>query len=99
MNIFSQKLLFCLGQVLIYFTHYFAFPVPFAIEETSGIVSVIEPLEDYNRQDYQFETVVTDGHASLVTNLSVHVAPVARPTEMSEIVLQMSVQVISDLIL
>ncbi|XP_047740872.1 cadherin-89D [Hyalella azteca] len=66
--------------------------VPFAIEETSGIVSVVEPLAGFDRSDYQFEAVVTDGQASLVTNLSVHVAPQARSPQMSEIVLLMSVQ-------
>ncbi|XP_064090061.1 cadherin-89D-like isoform X2 [Macrobrachium nipponense] len=54
--------------------------VPFAIEETSGIVSVLKPLQEFSRQIYRFEAVVTDGRNSLATNLTVHVAPsVAKP--------------------
>lgn len=67
--------------------------MPFAIEETSGIVSVVAPLDDFSQPDYHFETVVTDGRASLVTNLTVHVAASARTTERTDIVLEMSVQV------
>ncbi|XP_068218882.1 cadherin-89D [Palaemon carinicauda] len=54
--------------------------VPFAIEETSGIVSVLKPLVEFSRQMYHFEAVVTDGRNSLATNLTIHVAPsVAKP--------------------
>ena len=33
--------------------------VPFAIEERSGIVTIIEPLERYEKRCYEFETVVS----------------------------------------
>jgi hypothetical protein len=38
--------------------HSYAEGVPFAVEERSGIVTVIRPLDDFTRQHYEFEAVV-----------------------------------------
>lgn len=67
--------------------------VPFAIEETSGIVSVVSPLRNYSRSSYEFEAVVTDGRDSLATNLTIHVAPTRRAGSRRDIVLYFSIQV------
>ena len=75
------------------FIVYLFIAVPFAIEEKSGIVSVVAPMSRFSRPKYDFEAVVTDGRASLVTNLTVHVATVGRSTRRTDIVLDMSVQV------
>ena len=68
-------------------------PVPFAIEESTGIVSVVEALTGYSRRAYVFEAVVTDGRATLATNLTVHVAQGSKTTKRSDLILNMTVQV------
>lgn len=67
--------------------------VPFAIEESSGIVSVMSPLQQYSRPTYEFEAVVTDGTLSLATNLTIHVAPPPRPTARRNTIIQFTIQV------
>ncbi|XP_055381122.1 cadherin-89D [Condylostylus longicornis] len=48
--------------------------VPFAIEERSGIVTVIRDLEDFDRNVYYFEAgVISDSEDVLVTNVTIHV--------------------------
>ena len=67
--------------------------MPFAIEETSGIVSVVSLLRNYSRSLYEFEAVVTDGRDSLATNLTIHVAPTRRSGSRRDTVLYFSIQV------
>ncbi|XP_037801284.1 cadherin-89D-like [Penaeus monodon] len=66
--------------------------VPFAIEESSGIVSVVAPVQQFSRTNYEFEAVVTDGRTSLVTNVTIHVAPNRRPSTRRSTVVNFSVQ-------
>lgn len=48
--------------------------VPFAVEESSGTVTVIDELTKYNLPIYEFEGVVTDEkELNLVTNVTIHV--------------------------
>ncbi|XP_014239374.1 cadherin-89D [Cimex lectularius] len=48
--------------------------VPFAIEERSGTISVIDEISKYEHNKYDFEAVVTDDRSvSIVTNLTVHI--------------------------
>jgi hypothetical protein len=48
--------------------------VPFAVEERSGTITVVDSLENYNRQNYDFEAVVTnEREMSLVTNVTIHI--------------------------
>lgn len=44
------------------------------MEESSGTVTVIDKLSNYNRSLYEFEGVVTDDNdMNLVTNVTIHV--------------------------
>jgi hypothetical protein len=54
--------------------------VPFAIEERSGVITVVRELSHFTRTNYEFETVVTDGHFTLVTNVTIHVVDPEDPT-------------------
>lgn len=48
--------------------------MPFAVEERSGVITVVDELSKYERPLYDFEAVVTDEKTlTLVTNVSVHV--------------------------
>lgn len=48
--------------------------VPFAVEESSGTVTVVDELSKYNLPYYEFEGVVTDEKdLNLVTNVTIHV--------------------------
>ncbi|XP_073992691.1 cadherin 89D isoform X2 [Rhodnius prolixus] len=48
--------------------------VPFAIEERSGTVTVVDDISKYEQNLYDFEAVVTDERTvTLVTNLTVHI--------------------------
>lgn len=48
--------------------------VPFAVEERSGTITVVEEIEHYDQSIYDFEAVVTDERElSLITNVSIHV--------------------------
>ncbi|XP_015188290.1 PREDICTED: cadherin-89D [Polistes dominula] len=48
--------------------------VPFAVEERSGTITVVDEIERYDRSIYEFEGVVTDERdLTLVTNVSIHV--------------------------
>lgn len=50
------------------------FSVPFAVEERTGTITVVDDLENYNRLAYDFEAVVTnERELSLVTNVTIHV--------------------------
>ncbi|CAL4104997.1 unnamed protein product, partial [Meganyctiphanes norvegica] len=79
-------------QVLFDLFHSYRAGVPFAIEETSGIVSVVSPLARFSRPQYDFEAVVSDGRASLATNLTVHVATAPRPTAARDTTINFTVQ-------
>jgi Cadherin domain len=57
--------------------------VPFAIEERSGVITVVRELSHFSRANYEFETVVTDGHFTLVTNVTIHVVDPEDPTVMT----------------
>ena len=45
------------GEVMYDLLHSYAEGVPFAVEERSGIVTVIRELEDFDRILYEFEAV------------------------------------------
>ncbi|KAK9754964.1 Cadherin domain [Popillia japonica] len=48
--------------------------VPFAVEEKSGTITVVDDLSKYDRILYDFEAVVTDENTiALVTNATIHV--------------------------
>ncbi|KZC05970.1 Cadherin-89D, partial [Dufourea novaeangliae] len=48
--------------------------VPFAVEERSGTITVVEEIERFDRSTYDFEAVVTDERQlMLITNVSIHV--------------------------
>lgn len=52
----------------------FGFAVPFAVEESSGTITVVDELSKYDHDLYDFEAVATsDDDVSLVTNVTVHV--------------------------
>ncbi|XP_071543668.1 cadherin-89D [Panulirus ornatus] len=72
--------------------HSYTEGVPFAIEESSGIVSVMSPLQQYSQPTYEFEAVVTDGTLSLATNLTIHVAPPPRPTSRRNTIIHFTIQ-------
>ncbi|XP_044262289.1 cadherin-89D isoform X1 [Tribolium madens] len=62
-------------RTLIYdLLHSYHEGVPFAVEERSGTITVVDNLENYNRQNYEFEAVVTnEKEMTLVTNVTIHV--------------------------
>ncbi|XP_068082261.1 cadherin-89D [Anabrus simplex] len=48
--------------------------VPFAVEERSGTITVVEEVAKFERTLYDFEAVVTNGQElTLVTNITIHV--------------------------
>lgn len=48
--------------------------VPFAVEERSGTITVVDEIERFDRSTYDFEAVVTDEkELMLITNVSIHV--------------------------
>ncbi|XP_035703696.1 cadherin-89D isoform X2 [Folsomia candida] len=47
--------------------------VPFAIEERTGIIAVVDDLSKYTRTTYEFEAYVTDSRHTLTTNLTIHI--------------------------
>ncbi len=51
------------------------FLVPFAVEEKTGTISVVDDVNKYDRLVYNFEAVATnDVSMSLSTNVTIHVA-------------------------
>lgn len=53
---------------------FFSLTVPFAIEENSGIITVVDEIRKYNRLLYDFEAVTTnEKDITLITNVSIHV--------------------------
>ncbi|KAK6627853.1 hypothetical protein RUM44_010332 [Polyplax serrata] len=61
-------------QVIYDLLHSYPDGVPFAVEETSGVISVVNKLHKFDRSLYDFEAVVTDGkELTIVTNLTIHV--------------------------
>lgn len=60
----------CLMKIL----QFFLISVPFAVEERSGTITVIDSMTKYERIIYDFEAVVTDEKSiTLVTNVTIHV--------------------------
>lgn len=59
------------AYVWLYF--YNLFSVPFAIEERTGIIAVVDELNKFSRHHYDFEAYVTDSRHTLTTNVSIHV--------------------------
>ncbi|XP_066256989.1 cadherin-89D isoform X1 [Euwallacea similis] len=48
--------------------------VPFAVEEKSGVITVVNELKKFNRLNYDFEGVATNnGDLTLITNVTLHV--------------------------
>ncbi|XP_063243263.1 LOW QUALITY PROTEIN: cadherin-89D [Bacillus rossius redtenbacheri] len=48
--------------------------VPFAVEERSGTISVMDEIAKYEPRQYEFEAVVSDGRdVTLVSNVTIHV--------------------------
>lgn len=57
-----------MSELLFYST------VPFAVEELSGTVTIVDDLTKYDRLVYEFEAVVTnDRNVSITTNVTIHV--------------------------
>lgn len=56
----------------------FLFSVPFAVEERSGVITVIDQLSKYDRPMFDFEAVAIQENAniSIATNATVHVVDV-----------------------
>lgn len=56
----------------------FIVSVPFAVEERSGVITVIEDLSKFARPMYDFEAVATqeNKNVTLSTNATVHVVDV-----------------------
>ena len=52
--------------------------MPFAVEERSGVITVVDELTKYNRPMYDFEAVAIQENAnlSISTNATVHVVDV-----------------------
>ena len=50
------------------------FLVPFAIEENSGIITVVDDVGKYKRFLYDFEAMATNGkEITLITNVTIHI--------------------------
>lgn len=48
--------------------------MPFAVEERSGVITVVDELKKFDRNLYDFEALVTDEKdLTLVTNVTIHV--------------------------
>jgi hypothetical protein len=47
--------------------------VPFAIEERTGIIAVVDDLSKYTRMTYEFEAYVTDSRHTLTNNVTIHI--------------------------
>lgn len=55
-------------------TNIFVVAVPFAVEERSGTITVVDEMNHYDRLLYDFEAVVTDdSDITLITNVTIHV--------------------------
>lgn len=56
----------------------YSFAVPFAVEERSGVITVIDELSKYDRPIYDFEAVALQENANItiLTNATVHVVDV-----------------------
>uniref|UniRef100_A0ABD2X656 Cadherin domain-containing protein n=1 Tax=Trichogramma kaykai TaxID=54128 RepID=A0ABD2X656_9HYME len=63
------------GKDVVYdLLHSYHEGVPFAVEERSGTITVVDEIEQFKRSNYDFEAVVTnERNLSLVTNVSIHV--------------------------
>ncbi|XP_058809929.1 cadherin-89D [Phymastichus coffea] len=63
------------GNDIIYdLLHSYHEGVPFAVEERSGTITVVDEIDRYKQSSYDFEAVVTNEKSlSLVTNVSIHV--------------------------
>lgn len=61
----------------------FFFLVPFAVEERSGTITVVDDLANFERQEYEFEAVVTnEKDLSLITNVTINVVSLNDDTMM-----------------
>jgi len=48
--------------------------VPFAVEEKTGTISVVEVISNFDRTDYEFEAVATDNRNLIIsTNVTIHI--------------------------
>ncbi|CAG0888403.1 unnamed protein product [Cyprideis torosa] len=47
--------------------------VPFAIEESSGIIAVWDAVDSYDRLEYFFDAVITDGNHTVTQGATIHV--------------------------
>jgi len=48
--------------------------VPFAVEEKTGTISVVEAISNFDRTDYEFEAVATDNRNLIIsTNVTIHI--------------------------
>lgn len=64
-------------EIDIYFITYLTvrYTVPFAVEEKSGTISVVDEVNKFDRPIYNFEAIATnDKSLSLSTNVTIHVA-------------------------
>lgn len=53
-------------------------PVPFAVEEKSGVITIIDELSKYERPLYDFEAVALQDsrNMTIITNATIHVVDV-----------------------
>lgn len=56
------------SQIIFDLLHSYSEGVPFAIEEQSGIITVIRPISSFNRNAYSFEAVATYAHMPVEVN-------------------------------
>ncbi|KAJ8965387.1 hypothetical protein NQ317_004639 [Molorchus minor] len=73
-------------NVLYDLLHTYHEGVPFAVEERSGTITVIEDLKKFKKQNYNFEAVVTDEKdITLITNVTIHIVD---PTDEKSILMR-----------
>ncbi|XP_066903672.1 cadherin-89D isoform X2 [Halyomorpha halys] len=62
------------SRVVFDLLHSYHEGVPFAIEERSGVITVVDEISKYENSLYDFEAVVTDEkRMTLVTNVTIHI--------------------------
>jgi len=57
-----------------FYMQLFKLLVPFAVEEKTGTISVVEGISNFDRTDYEFEAVATDNRNLIIsTNVTIHI--------------------------
>ena len=71
--LFNRFLSFHLYRFSFYINNSLYFTVPFAVEERSGTITVVDDIEKFDHSLYDFEAVVSDGPITIATNVTIHV--------------------------